>query len=164
MTQTAEFMEPPSSGKVTILNESGFNLPADSLQVAVATAFAIHGVPEAEACVLLCTDEHILELNRQFRGISEATDVLTFPSGERSNLGDIAISAPYAMRQAEARGCSLEEELSFLAIHGALHLVGFDDQTERERAEMVDEMNQVAHRIGLKQDLEWASLLHEEAV
>ena len=113
---------------------------------------------------MLTTDEHIQELNRTYRGIDESTDVLTFLAGDFAGdqLGDVAISIPYADRQAKARRVSLSQELGFLAIHGALHLVGFDDQTETERAEMVRQMNLVAAEVGLKPDEQWASLLHGE--
>jgi rRNA maturation RNase YbeY len=77
-------------------------------------------------------------------------------------LGDVAIALPYAERQARARRVSLTQELGYLAIHGALHLVGFDDQTEAERTEMVQQMNIVAADAGLKPDENWASLLHGE--
>lgn len=102
------------------------------------------------------------ELNRKFRGVDESTDVLTFPAGDfpGAPLGDIAIAVPYAERQAKARGVSLSQELGYLAIHGALHLVGFDDESEEERARMVGGMNRVAVASGLKPDLQWSSLLH----
>jgi rRNA maturation RNase YbeY len=114
--------------------------------------------------VLLTHDEDIRRLNREFRHLDEPTDVLTFPSGEEDPLGDIAIALPYASRQAEKRGVPLEQELAYLAIHGALHLAGFDDETEPERARMVREMNRIATELGLPPDEEWGSLLHEEPV
>jgi probable rRNA maturation factor len=133
------------------------------LAAAMAAAFRLHNFPDAEACLLLTLDEEIQELNRRFRSVDSPTDVLTFPSGEQSFLGDVAISVPYASRQAAIRGVTLDQEMAFLAIHGALHLLGYDDETEPERAEMIDEMNRVAIAIGLPPDLEWASVLHGEA-
>jgi rRNA maturation RNase YbeY len=114
--------------------------------------------------VLLCDDLAIQELNRVYRGLDEATDVLTFPSGgfEGAPLGDVAISVPYAERQARARGVSLNQEIGYLAIHGALHLLGYDDESEADRVEMVQEMNRVAVAAGLQPDENWASLLHED--
>lgn len=101
-------------------------------------------------------------LNLRFRNLDEPTDVLTFPgdSSPHSPLGDVAICIPYAERQAKARGVSLRQEVGFLAIHGALHLLGFDDETDGDRARMVDEMNILAIEAGLKPDPEWASILH----
>ena len=116
--------------------------------------------------VLVCEESEIRELNRRFRKVDEATDVLTFPAGSfpGAPLGDIAIALPYAERQARARGVSLSQELGFLAIHGALHLVGYDDETESDRATMLAEMNRVAMAAGFAPDLEWSSILHGEAV
>lgn len=158
-------MEPPSTQTITVLNESNRVVRQGVLKRAMATAFSQHGRANAVACLLLTSDERVRDLNRQFRGIDESTDVLTFPAGEFSGdaLGDVAISVPYAERQAKVRRVSLVQELGYLAIHGALHLVGFDDQTEGERAEMARLMNNAAVEAGLKRDEQWASLLHGES-
>lgn len=111
--------------------------------------------------ILLTSDEEIADLNRRFRNLDEPTDVLTFPSGSPLVLGDVAISVPYAERQAQARGIPLENELVYLTIHGALHLLGFDDETEQDRRVMMSEMARTAEAMGLKADAEWHSLLHE---
>lgn len=112
--------------------------------------------------MLLTSDERVQSLNREFRALDEPTDVLTFVADEDAN-GDIAIAVPYAERQAALRGVTLEQELGYLAIHGALHLVGFDDETEPERAEMAAEMNRAAVAAGLPPDEAWTSLLHGDA-
>jgi rRNA maturation RNase YbeY len=158
-------MEPPSTRHIHILNESARRLRLEPLRRAIATVLSCHGSSGREVAVLLTTDEAIQELNRNHRHINEPTDVLTFPAGEFSHnlLGDIAIAVPYADRQAHARGVSLAQELGYLAIHGALHLVGFDDETESDRTQMVQEMNRMAGLSGFKPDENWASLLHEEA-
>ena len=159
-------MEPPSTHTITVLNESERVVRKAILARAMSDAFRRHGMPEARACLLLTSDERLRDLNSQFRGIDESTDVLTFPAGEFAGdqLGDVAISVPYAERQAKKRRVSLSQELGFLAIHGALHLVGFDDETETDRAEMVRQMNLVAIDTGLKPDHEWASILHGDAI
>lgn len=126
----------------------------------------MQGLPEREVCVLLSDDEEVRRLNREFRQIDEATDVLTFPADSSlpgAPLGDIAISVPYAERQAKARGVALAQEIGFLAIHGALHLAGFDDESEPDRIKMVEEMNRAAVVAGLHPDENWCSLLHAEA-
>lgn len=157
-------MEPPSNSRITILNESGTRVQLEPLRRAVATALARHGRENAVVNVLLTRDEEIRTLNERFRKLDEPTDVLTFPTGDfpGATLGDIAISVPFARKQADARKVSLGQELAYLSIHGALHLVGFDDESERDRKKMVAEMNSVAIAAGFKPDLEWHSLLHEE--
>jgi rRNA maturation RNase YbeY len=156
-------MEPPSS-RIECLNQSGVAVSLDQLSLAIDSAFQLHDQKSASACLLLTNDDEIQSLNRRFRSVDTPTDVLTFPSGEQKYLGDVAISVPYAARQATERGVTLDQELAFLAIHGALHLLGYDDETEPERAEMVDEMNRVAVSIGLVPDQDWASILHAETL
>ena len=155
-------MEPPSSRNITVLNESEHRVRTAPLARAMRGAFDLHGKSNSHACLLLTSDEHIRNLNRQFRGIDESTDVLTFPAGDFAGeqLGDVAIAVPYAVRQAKARRVSLSQELGYLAIHGALHLIGFDDESEPDREEMVRQMNAVAIATGFKPDENWASLLH----
>jgi probable rRNA maturation factor len=157
-------MEPPSSHSIAVLNESGRRAPRALIARAVAAVLDLHGRRRETVSVLVTTDEAIRDLNRRFRNLDEATDVLTFPSGEfpGAPLGDIAIALPYAERQAAARGVSLSQELGYLAIHGVLHLIGFDDESESERARMVAEMNRAAIAAGLKPDEDWASLFHSE--
>src|SRR5690242_8076161 len=120
-------MEPPSKTRVTILNESGRRLRLEPLRRAVRSALERHGRENALVNVLLTGDDEIRTLNEKFRNVDEPTDVLTFPAGDfpGAPLGDIAISVPYAERQAAARRVSIGQELGFLSIHGALHLVGF---------------------------------------
>jgi len=104
----------------------------------------------------------------QFRGLDEPTDVLSFPAGPGAPvLGDIAISVDTAQRQADARGASLLargasllDEVQFLALHGGLHLLGYDDVTDEGRDDMVRRMNAVAEQIGLIPDADWSSLPH----
>jgi probable rRNA maturation factor len=92
---------------------------------------------EAELSLVFCDDPFIHDLNRQYRGFDKPTDVLSFPQGpETGVLGDVVISVPYATRQAEERGHPVEQELEWLFLHGALHLLGYDDTTDEEAEEM----------------------------
>lgn len=159
-------MEPPSTRSVCVLNESGLELPVSEIERAVDMSLAMQGITAGDVSVLLTDDGGIQALNFRFRALNEPTDVLTFVSCDPMNLGslgDIAISVPYAKKQATLRGVCLDQELAFLAIHGALHLAGFDDESESDRAQMVAEMNRVAIKAGFMPDLEWASILHEHS-
>lgn len=91
--------------------------------------------------VLITDDDEIRRMNHQFLGIDEPTDVLSFPDeaddfvqgmSEEQLLGDIAISLPTAVRQAEQAGHSLDAELAHLLTHGILHLCGYDHVTSPE--------------------------------
>lgn len=75
---------------------------------------------------MIVDDGTIRELNRQYLGRDRPTDVIAFP-GDGDLLGEIACSVDTAGRQARARGVSLINELTLLAVHGFLHLVGHDD-------------------------------------
>ncbi|RYG47634.1 rRNA maturation RNase YbeY [bacterium] len=152
-------MEPPSDRPVEIVDEIGIPDVYGLVTGAIRAALRAHPAP-GEVAVLLTGDERVRTLNRDFRGIDSPTDVLTFPD-EDGRLGDIAIAVPYATRQAVRRRVGLDQELGYLAIHGALHLAGMDDETEPERAEMQREMNTIAVRIGLPPDEAWSSVLHE---
>lgn len=144
--------------------------PARALISVVAFTLSRHGVHSGEVCINLVDDEEIARLNQIFRQISSPTDVLTFPApaniqGDLLHLGDVAISVPYAARQAQARGVTLVQEIQMLAIHGALHLVGFDDIEPEDQAEMQREMAMIADLLGLPPEPQWQSILpHEEEV
>lgn len=157
-------MEPPSSPRVSVSNQSPVKGLSTPVRHAVATTLQAYGL-EGEVSVLLTDDSGIRELNRRFRGIDEPTDVLTFPAPEDvpGLIGDLAISIPFASRQADERGISLRDEVSYLAIHGALHLAGFDDEEEADRAAMQREMARCGKALGLAPQPEWTSLLHGAA-
>ena len=88
------------------------------------------GKNEFSATIAFVSDKRIRALNRQFRGIDKATDVLSFPAEEESNLGDVAISVETAVAQAEENGLSFEDEVAQLILHGLLHLCGYDHATD----------------------------------
>ena len=133
--------------RVDVSSGEGRRVPADGLarwlsEVAPASA-------RGEVTVALVGDRQIRRLNRRFRGLDRVTDVLAFPmdgaapdpgplgSGPRY-LGDIVIATDRARRQARAEGHSLTTELRVLALHGLLHLVGYDhgrDAGQMERME-----------------------------
>lgn len=101
--------------------------------------------------VALVGDARMRRLNRRFRGIDRATDVLTFPSGDRGFLGDIVIATGVARRQATARGHGFGVELRVLALHGLLHLLGHDH--EWDRGQMARLERRLRRRVGLVEGL-----------
>jgi probable rRNA maturation factor len=83
-------------------------------------------------CCLITNDEELRRLNRQFRKKDYATDVLSFPVLDRDNvLGEIAISFDAAKKQAAEHHHAVGEELAVLMLHGVLHLLGMDHETDR---------------------------------
>jgi probable rRNA maturation factor len=83
--------------------------------------------------VALVGDRRIQELNRDFRGVDTATDVLSFPADEPGLLGDVVIARGVARRQARGAGHDLPTELRVLALHGLLHLLGYDHEHDGGR-------------------------------
>ena len=79
-----------------------------------------------DVCVALVSDRRMRSLNRQFRGKDYATDVLSFPAQVRGFLGDIVIASGVAKKQAKAAGHAVKTEIRVLALHGLLHLLGYD--------------------------------------
>lgn len=104
-------------------------------------AIGNHG---SSATIAFVSDKNIQELNRQFRNVDKPTDVLSFPAGEETNLGDIAISVQTAAAQAKENGLTLEDEIAQLILHGLLHLCGYDHETDN------GEMNRLELRLRKK--------------
>jgi probable rRNA maturation factor len=130
-------------------------------------AAAVREEVSGEVVVTLVNNERIHELNREYRGVDRPTDVLSFAMNEEGEgemeifidedeledypnmLGDIIISLPKTQEQAEDYGHSFERELGFLAVHGFLHLLGYDHGTETEEQEMFSRQEAVLQEIGL---------------
>jgi len=108
-------------------------------RAALAAADAMD-VTEAELSFTLLGDDAIAGLNRRFLSHDGPTDVLSFPLFEKGEMpvGDVYIGVEQAVRQANAHGIPLTEELARLAIHGTLHVLGMDhpDDESRESSEM----------------------------
>lgn len=132
------------------------------LSTVARTVLKQSGVTGRVALALhLVDDEAIRDLNRRFRGIDAATDVLSFPlqdgrafvlpEAEAQHLGDIVISLPRTEAQAEEFGHSFERELGYLTAHGILHALGHDHETEPERLAMREREETAMQAVGLNQ-------------
>lgn len=121
-----------------------------------------HAPRPGDVEVVLLSNGEIAELNRRTRGVAEPTDVLSFPGPDfpGAPLGEIAVSIEHAIEGAALRGIPPDHEAMFLAAHGALHLCGFDDETEEARDEMVALANAALAKLGLKEQPAWQSLPH----
>ena len=116
---------------------------------------------DCEVSITFCDNEKIRELNKKFRNIDKATDVLSFPLFDEDShdslvpeidcmLGDIVISLERAKAQAEEFGHSYERETAFLAVHSVLHLLGYDHElSEADDADMRKRQSDVMENIGL---------------
>jgi probable rRNA maturation factor len=129
---------------VVVVNEQRRRVNRRELARVARAVMAAEGcVRGAELSVAIGDDEWIRKLNRDYRKKDAPTDVLAFPQEEAAAggrpvlLGDVAISAETAARQAEEAGHSLQEELAVLLAHGILHLTGWGDETPAERRRMM---------------------------
>ena len=104
--------------------------------------------------VVICNNEMIKDYNNRYRQIDKETDVLSFPSDEDGELGDILISLPKATDQAEEYGHSLKRELSFLLCHGILHCMGYDHMTKEEETVMFNLQEEILNHANIRRDHE----------
>ena len=111
--------------------------------------------------LIIVDNNYIHELNRDYRGIDRETDVITFALEDEDTiiigdneriLGDIYISIDRARSQAEEYGHSFLRELSFLAVHGFYHLLGYDHQTEEEEKIMFGKQEEVLESYGIRRE------------
>jgi probable rRNA maturation factor len=101
--------------------------------------------------IALISDRRMRALNRQFRGRDYATDVLSFPSDDRGFMGDIVIAAGIAKRQAREAGHAINTEIRVLALHGLLHLLGYDHESDDGKMARVEA--RLRKKAGLKEGL-----------
>jgi probable rRNA maturation factor len=119
----------------------------------------------AEISLVLADNDYIQELNLTYRGLDQPTDVLSFAMEEIDDapqvvneaaipelLGDIYVSVERATEQAATYGHSFERELCYLAVHGLLHLMGFDHQTPEETAVMREREEQIMREFLLERE------------
>ena len=127
--------------------------------IAAAAEWSKADVGDAELAVMLTDDSGIRTLNHNWRGIDKATNVLSFPAlqptGPRDDddaprmLGDIAIAYETLRREADEERKPFADHLSHLAVHGFLHLVGYDHETDTEADEMETLEQQILAQLGI---------------
>lgn len=118
---------------------------------------------ETELSMTFMSDEEIQEVNQTYRGIDAPTDVISFAleemgedemeivvEGMPTTLGDIIIAVPTAKRQAEEYGHSFKREMGFLALHGFLHLLGYDHMNEKDEKKMFGRQDEILQSFGLR--------------
>lgn len=122
---------------------------------------AQEGLPDDLIIGLTFTDDDdIRALNKEYRGIDRATDVLSFPlyerddeiellDGEPAPFGDIVLSVPHAEAQAAEYGHSVEREVCYLVVHGLMHLAGYDHIAPEDKSEMRAEEEALLNAVGV---------------
>lgn len=121
-----------------------------------------------EMSLSIVDEEQIKQLNKQFREVDKVTDVLSFPTCDNPtrgaitvvcdevnpetdlvNIGDVVICLQRAKEQAKEYGHSLKRELSFLAVHGLLHLLGYDHMNEQDEQQMMGLQKEILQKAGI---------------
>lgn len=114
--------------------------------------------------ITLTNPENIQKINKEYRNIDRATDVLSFPMFEKNEikevckmnmegqevLGDVIISIEQVQKQAEEYGHSFERELAYMAVHGFYHLMGYDHMEENEKKEMREKEENILSKLDIK--------------
>ena len=130
--------------------------PLDVDRLAALLRFAAHEEGRAgEVGVRVCSDATIADLHERFMGVSGPTDVLSFP-GDGDYLGDIAVSFDTARAQAAEVGHPVGREVAYLALHGLLHLCGYDDIAPDDRARMIARQDVLLERFERDASGDWS--------
>ena len=156
--------EPPDRLSVTLVREDGDWSGFGALEEAVsqaADAVARHGrvpiEPASEASVVLGSDALVRRLNRSYRGKDAATNVLSFPfqrppgagHEDSTDLGDVVLAAETVRLEARERGIEPRHHLQHLVVHGLLHLLGYDHQSDTAAEEMERLETEILAAIGI---------------
>ena len=128
---------------------------AETVRRAIAQAADVAAAPDAELAVALTDDAAIRALNNQWRGLDKATNVLSFPApaalrGDAPvHLGDIAIAYETMAGEAKNEAKPFAHHLAHLAVHGFLHLLGYDHESEPEAEAMEQQERAILARLGI---------------
>lgn len=125
------FLEKISISEVYLLNAMNF----------IETALQERKIFLPKDCntlnVVFVSEDKIKNLNSQFRGKNKVTDILSFEAAEEGSLGDLALCVRKIETQALEHKLSLEEEVFYLILHGILHLLGYDHEKDKNKAEIM---------------------------
>ncbi|HMN13153.1 MAG TPA: rRNA maturation RNase YbeY [Bellilinea sp.] len=127
---------------------------AEAIKIAASTTLQLEDQQDTELTIRISNDEEIQQLNAQFLGNDKPTDVLSFPSDEfdpdeqSSYIGDIIISYDTAQSQALTSNHPIEAEIQLLTIHGVLHLLGYDHDTQEAKREMWTKQERILKILG----------------
>jgi probable rRNA maturation factor len=129
-------------------------LAAKTVRDAIAAAASTLATKAGEVSVLLTDDQAIAKLNREWRGIDKPTNVLSFPAsgkkgGNDIHFGDIVIAYETLERECDDENRKFLHHLAHLSVHGFLHLIGYDHQTESQAAKMEGLESKVMTRLNM---------------
>jgi len=154
---------------VDIDEEFAADVAEETLTRAFSAVLTHEGVVNAGAAIVLTDNDSIHRLNREYRGVDAPTDVLSFAAREgdaldaafvpevademEKYLGDLILAYPYAAAQATRHGHTIKTELQLLVVHGGLHLLGYDHDTDENQSEMWAVQSDILAGLGVREDL-----------
>ncbi len=142
------------SYKVVIHADTDYAHAADTLEIACRAALTHEAAAPGELSIVLVGEERMRQFNLQFADIDAPTDVLAFcdgsidPDSKTTYHGDLIICYPIAELQASRGGHSISAELSLLAVHGVLHLLGYDHDAQESQAAMWSVQSAILKKLG----------------
>ena len=136
---------------------------SDTVKEAVEKVGQLYALDNAEVSITLTNNEHIHEINREYRKVDRPTDVISFAlnEGDEPNiegeipvnmLGDIIISVEKAIEQAGDYGHSVRREIEFLTVHGMIHLLGYDHIEEEDKKKMRPKEEKILNELKITRD------------
>ena len=143
--------------EIEIINETKEKIDIDDLRKVIDKALESENVSNAIMNVIIIDNEKIHEINKEYRGIDRPTDVIsfaleddkTFVNTDFRVLGDIYISIDKVHEQAKIYGHSERRELSFLTVHGVLHLLGYDHMKKEDEVVMFKKQDEILNSLGI---------------
>ena len=145
--------------KIDVLIDSGHWKSVGNIRTllrrAVAEAASTQSTSAAGLAIVLTDDSAIRQLNRLWRGVDAATNVLSFPAAtkqaedEPAHLGDIVLAYQTVAREARAEGKPFAHHVAHLAVHGYLHLIGFDHEHDADAETMEQAERKILHRLSI---------------
>jgi probable rRNA maturation factor len=142
------------SHRIFVHAEGEFAHVAEALEAASLAALRHENAAPGEISIVLVGEDRMRQFNLQFADMDKPTDVLAFtdgsvdPDSDTTYHGDIIICFPIAEMQASIGGTSLSDELCLLAVHGVLHLLGYDHSTEEKKSEMWKTQSGILQQLG----------------
>ena len=129
---------------LTLLGRLPSGIRAADISLMVERTFSVaRKKPQGALCIAFVSETEIAKMNRRFRSVRHATDVLSFPApalplarGAVRDWGDLLLAPVYIRREAKRRAISFQEEVARDIVHGILHLFGFDHRTASEELRM----------------------------
>ena len=140
-----------------IINEYGNEIKdEETIKKVINTVIKKFDLEQAEFNIIFVDNEYIHKLNKEYRNVDRETDVITFALEDEEDinldhriLGDVYISIPRAITQASEYGHSLTRELSFLTVHGMLHLLGYDHMEKEDEKVMFSLQDEILNELGI---------------